>query len=80
MSFYSLVESSQSTAKLLAENAVAALMFKDSETAQTLLTSLSNTQEIQTAVIYSDEKIQFAKYSVADHPLPDTILSLAENS
>ncbi len=79
MSFYSLVDSSQSTAKLLAENAVAALMFKDSDTAQILLKSLSNTQEIQAAVIYSDEKIQFAKYSVADHPLPETILSLAEN-
>ena len=79
MSFFSLVDSSQSTAKLLAENSVAALMFKDSDTAQTLLKSLSNTQEIQAAVIYSDEKIQFAKYAVADHPLPETILSLAEN-
>ncbi len=78
-SFFSLLESSQSTAKLLAENAVAALMFKDSSTAQTLLQSLSNTREIQAAVIYSDEKIQFAKYSVDNHPLPETIISLTEN-
>ncbi len=79
ISFFSLLESSQSTAKLLAENAVAALMFNDSNTAQTLLQSLGNTKEIQAAVIYNDDKMQFAKYSVDNHPLPETIISLADN-
>ncbi len=79
ISFFSLLESSQSTAKLIAENAVAALMFNDSNTAQTLLQSLNNTREIQAAVIYNDDKIQFAKYSLNNHPLPETIASLSEN-
>jgi len=42
ISFLSIVHTSQSTAKLLAENAVATLMFQDTGTAQTLLHSLSN--------------------------------------
>lgn len=79
ISFFSLLESSQSTAKLIAENAVAALMFNDSNTAQTLLQSLSNTQEIQAAVIYNDDKMQFAKYSVGNHPPPENIISLSDN-
>lgn len=79
ISFFSLIDSSQSTAKLLAENAVAALMFQDSSTAQTLLQSLSNTREIQAAVIYSDAKLQFANYAIDNHPLPETIVSLTEN-
>ena len=79
ISFFSLIDSSQSTAKLLAENAVAALMFQDSSTAQTLLQSLSNTREIQAAVIYNDEKLQFANYAIDNHPLPETIASLTES-
>ena len=56
ISFFSLLQTSQSTAKLLAENAVATLMFQDKSTAETLLHSLNNTPEVQAAVIYNEEK------------------------
>ena len=51
ISYLSLLETSRSTAKLLAENAVATLMFQDTNTAKTLLHSLNNTPEVQAAAI-----------------------------
>ncbi|MDP3282551.1 MAG: response regulator, partial [Nitrosomonas sp.] len=65
--------------KLLAENAVATLMFQDTSTAQTLLHSLSNTREIQAAAIYTAEKVKFVQYSVQNTLLPETLASLQEN-
>ena len=79
ISFLSIVQTSQSTAKLLAENAVATLMFQDTNTAQTLLHSLSNTREIQAAAIYTAEKIKFVQYSVENTLLPETLASLKED-
>ncbi|MDO9312225.1 MAG: histidine kinase dimerization/phospho-acceptor domain-containing protein, partial [Nitrosomonas sp.] len=79
ISFLSIVQTSQSTAKLLAENAVATLMFQDTSTAQTLLHSLSNTREIQAAAIYTAEKVKFVQYSVENTLLPETLASLKED-
>ncbi|MEQ1816958.1 MAG: response regulator [Nitrosomonas sp.] len=79
ISFLSIVQTSQSTAKLLAENAVATLMFQDTNTAQTLLHSLSNTREIQAAAIYTAEKVKFVQYSVENTLLPGTLASLKED-
>jgi two-component system sensor histidine kinase/response regulator len=76
LSFHSLLESSQSTAKILAENAVATLMFQDMSSAQTLLQSLSDSREIQTAAIYDKERTQFAHFSVSNKQLPETLASL----
>lgn len=79
LDFYSLLESGQATAKILAENAVAALMFNDTNTAQTLLHSLNNLQEIQAAAIYNEEQVLFAYY-VADHQsLPEMLPVLQED-
>lgn len=80
ISFFSLLQTSQSTAKLLSENAVATLMFQDTSTAQTLLQSLSNTREIQAAAIYTAEKEKFVQYSVGNKLLPETLASLQENN
>ena len=79
ISFYSLLQTSQSTAKLLAENAVATLMFQDTSTAKTLLHSLNNTREVQAAAIYTEEKKQFVQYSVEGKLLPETVPSLSES-
>jgi len=79
ISFLSIVQTSQSTAKLLAENAVATLMFQDTGTAQTLLHSLSNTREIQAAAIYTAEKVKFVQYSVQNTLLPETLASVKED-
>ena len=78
ISFLSILQSSQSTAKLLAENAVATLMFQDTSTAQTLLHSLSNTREIQAAAIYTAENIKFVQYSVENTLLPKTLATVNE--
>ncbi|MBS0300335.1 MAG: response regulator [Proteobacteria bacterium] len=79
ISFYSLLQTSQSTAKLLAENAVATLMFQDTNTAKTLLHSLNNTREVQAAAIYTAEKKQFVQYSAEGKLLPGTVEFLSEN-
>ncbi|AEJ02928.1 multi-sensor hybrid histidine kinase [Nitrosomonas sp. Is79A3] len=79
ISFFSLLQTSQSTAKLLAENAVATLMFQDTSTAQTLLHSLNNTREIQAAAIYTAEKAKFVQYSIENRLLPETLASLQED-
>ena len=78
ISFLSILQTSQSTAKLLAENAVATLMFQDTSTAQTLLHSLSNTREIQAAAIYTAENVKFVQYSVENTLLPETLASVQQ--
>lgn len=79
ISFYSLIETSQSTAKILAENATSTLMFQDTQSAQTLLQSLSNSREIQAAAIYTEDRTPFAHYSIRNHPLPASLFSLEEH-
>lgn len=79
ISFFSLLQTSQATAKLLAENAVATLMFQDTSTAKTLLHSLNNTREVQAAAIYTEEKKQFVQYSTEGKSLPETVPSLSES-
>ncbi len=73
LDFFSLLQSGQATARILAENAGAALMFRDTNTAQTLLHSLDNLGEIQAAAIYTDENILFAQYSADSQPLPEAL-------
>lgn len=76
INLYALVEKSQSTAKILAENTAATLMFQDTHSAQTLLQSLSNSREIQAAAMYDEDRNQFAYYSIDDHTLPASLESL----
>ncbi|MES2605008.1 MAG: GAF domain-containing protein, partial [Pseudomonadota bacterium] len=68
----SLVNSSQSTAKVLADNASAVLLFNDRITAGELLTSLNHTPDITTAAIYDDSGNKFADYSTDFTALPVT--------
>lgn len=79
LNFYSLIEKSQSTAKILAENATATLMFQDTHSAQSLLQSLSNSREIQAAAIYHENRRQFAHYSIKNHSLPASLFSLEDH-
>lgn len=80
ISYFSLLESSRSTAKILAENAIATLMFQDTATAQTLLKSLSNTREIQAAAIYNEARQPFAEYTSGETLIPHMLFSLQENT
>ena len=70
INLYSLLETSQSTAKILAENAPATLMFQDKNSAQTLLYSLNNLSRVNAAAIFSEDHQQFAKYPNDYHALP----------
>lgn len=79
LNFYSLIEKSQSTAKILAENATATLMFQDTHSAQSLLQSLSNSREIQAAAIYHEDRRRFAHYSIKNHSLPTSLFSLEDH-
>ena len=72
--YYALIQSSQATTKLLAENAVATLMFHDENTARTLLQSLKNNETVQAAAIYDEENKMFAHYSADNRPLSDTLV------
>lgn len=80
ISYLSLLESSRSTAKILAENAMAALMFRDSTTAQTLLQSLGNTREIQAAAIFDDSLQLFSRYTSEQTLIPEKLPSLEEDT
>jgi two-component system sensor histidine kinase/response regulator len=79
ISYLSLLQSSQATAGLLAENAVAALMFQDTDTAQTLLQSLNNIQDISAAAIYMADHTKFVQYALDGKLLPESLSSLDEN-
>lgn len=76
LNYFSLLQSSQATARLLAENAVATLMFQDTNSAQTLLHSLNNIQEIQAAAIYTADNVKFAQYTSGKKSLPGNLTSL----
>ncbi|HNO20845.1 MAG TPA: response regulator [Nitrosomonas sp.] len=70
INLYSLLETSQSTAKILAENATATLMFQDKNSAQTLLYSLNNLSRVNAAAIFSENHHQFAEYPNNHHAFP----------
>ena len=78
INYFSLLHSTQATARLLAENAVATLMFQDSNAAQTLLGSLNNIQEIQAAAIYATDNKKFVQYAKGDELLPKSLVLLSD--
>lgn len=75
---YALTESSKSKAKLLTENAASTLMFQDFNSAQKLLQSLSNSKEVRVAVIYNEDKLKFAHYSVEGYSFPVSLATMKE--
>lgn len=79
ISYFSLIQSNQATAGLLADNAVAALMFQDANTAQTLLQSLNNIQDISAAAIYTVDNAKFVQYALDGKLLPESLSSPDKN-
>jgi two-component system sensor histidine kinase/response regulator len=71
-----LVDTSQSQAKVLAENVAAALAFDDAKAARELLRSLRNSTEIRGAILYRSDGREFARYPVKGDIAP-TKLSTA---
>ncbi len=67
---FSLVNSSQGTARVMAEGAGAVLLFEDKATAEELLTTLSHTPDAIAAGIYRQDRALFASYETGDYHLP----------
>ncbi len=70
---FSLVNSSQGTARVMAEGAGAVLLFEDKATATELLTTLSHTPDAVAAGIYREDRNLFAAYEPRDYRLPLTL-------
>ncbi len=68
-----LVGANQGKAKVLAENASAAVEFGDMVAAGELLKSLSRSQEVLGAALYDKDARIFAKYEVAGHAVPASL-------
>ena len=67
ISLFFLVDSSRVTAKVLAENASASLMFRDVSSVQELLQPLHHSPDVHGASLYLKDGQQFAHYAVAGH-------------
>jgi signal transduction histidine kinase/CheY-like chemotaxis protein/HPt (histidine-containing phosphotransfer) domain-containing protein len=65
-----LIDSSRVQAKVLAENAAAALMFQDIRSAQELLQSMRNSPEIRVAALYAQDGRLFVSFRQPDQPEP----------
>ncbi len=71
-----LVGANQGKAKVLAENASAAVEFGDMVAAGELLKSLSRSQEVLGAALYDKDGRIFAKYEVAGHAVPASLATV----
>jgi signal transduction histidine kinase/ActR/RegA family two-component response regulator len=67
---FSLVNSSQGTARVLAEGAAAVLLFEDKASARELLTTLSHTPDAIAAGIYTEDRFLFATYEPGGYVVP----------
>lgn len=70
ISFFSMVDASKGTAKVLSENASASLMFGDKRSAQELLQSLRHSPDVHGATLYLQNGQEFAHYAIAGHSIP----------
>lgn len=78
LSLFSLVDSSQVQARVLADNASASLIFGDTGAAQELLRSLRHSPDVHGAAIYDKDGQELARYILPDHSLPATLDSVQE--
>ncbi len=67
---FSLVNSSQGTARVLAEGAGAVLLFEDEASARELLTTLSHTPDAVAAGIYTEDRYLFVTYEPGGYTVP----------
>ena len=79
-SYFSLMDSSRTKARILAENASASLMFQDVHSTQELLQSLHHSPDVHAAAYYLKDGQQFAHYAVVGHGVPASLESLQEHN
>jgi signal transduction histidine kinase len=70
---FALVNSSQGTARVMAESAGVVLLFQDEATATELLGTLSHTPDAIAAGIYVADQGLFASYQTGDYRVPDQL-------
>ena len=78
MSLLALVESNHVKARVLAENASASLMFRDTASAMELLQSLHHSPDVHGAAIYDGDRQQFVRYIIPGHNVPASLDILQE--
>ncbi len=79
INLFSLVDSSQVKARVLAENASASLMFQDARSAHELLHSFQQSPDVHGAALYGKDRQQFAQYVVAGNSVPESLASLQKD-
>jgi two-component system, sensor histidine kinase and response regulator len=72
---WEVVSASRLQAKMLAENATAALMFQDAKAAQELMQPLRNLQDVHAATVYTPGRQVFARYQREGHAPHDPALA-----
>jgi two-component system, sensor histidine kinase and response regulator len=71
LGLFSLIENSRLQAKVLAESAVAALIFNDAKAANELLQALGNLPQVHSAALYTAQKTVLARYLRDGHSPTD---------
>src|ERR1700685_196493 len=74
LGLFSLANTTQAQAKMLAESAAAPLIFQDESAAQELLQTLRNAPNVHVAALYTQQRQLFASYrSEAQMPVPPVL-------
>ena len=76
---YGKVETARVQARILADNAVATLMFQDDRAARELLEALRNSPEYLQAAIYDAKGGMLAEYAIAGQPPRRSNLALGQD-
>ena len=76
VNLFTLVDSGRVKASMLADNASASLMFRDTQSARELLSSLRHSPDARGAALYSKNRQQFAQYVFPDHFVPASLNSM----
>ena len=74
-----LVDTSKSTAKVLAENTSAILLFEDVQTAEDLLSSLSHAANVKAVAIYREDLQPFARFVTGTQAIPAALPFFGES-
>jgi len=79
LNLIALVNSSQIKAKAFAENIAASLVFQDRVSAQELLSSLSNSDDVLVAIVFNGQSEEFASYTINQSFAPELLIPSSEN-
>lgn len=79
LSLLSMIDSNESRATAFAENLAASLVFEDAGSAQELLNSLANSDDVSVAIVFTQNHRQFARFQT-NRSLPPDIFKLPDRN